>query len=150
MIPIYMVIATSLIIVDQLTKWLVVHYLDIPLQIAPLLVFHRVINRGISWGIFNDNQNPIVFSLITLVITIITGFCIGYLVNLWRQGESIWGLTLICAGSCSNIIDRLVRGGVVDFIEFSYGSFVWPNFNIADICIVFGVGILLIEQYKKL
>jgi len=61
----------------------------------------------------------------------------------YARGASVIAETLIIAGSVSNLIDRAVYGGVVDFVLLSYGTMSWPVFNIADVAIVMGVGLLL-------
>jgi len=66
----------------------------------------------------------------------------------YKQGNNIAAEVCIIAGSISNLIDRVIYGGVIDFIILSYGSLSWPVFNVADAMIVLGV-ILLLLKYEK-
>ena len=66
-----------------------------------------------------------------------------------KRGINVLGEVMVIAGSSSNIIDRMVRGGVVDFIEFSYKNWAWPTFNIADAAIVVGVFFMLMQLLRK-
>jgi signal peptidase II len=144
----YIGLGAVVIAIDQLSKWLVVHTLTHRVVITSLLAFEKTINRGISWGLFYS-ESPFVFWPLTSLIMVLTGGLIFYAIQQAKQGLSVLGLTLVCAGSLSNIIDRVLRGGVIDFIECSWGTYVWPNFNIADICIVLGVCIMLIEHARR-
>jgi signal peptidase II len=83
------------------------------------------------------------------MIMAITAGVAWYAYEQYKEGHNVVGETLVVAGSVSNIIDRFWYGGVVDFIEFSYGTWIWPSFNIADMCIVFGIAIMLISHIKK-
>jgi signal peptidase II len=63
-----------------------------------------------------------------------------------RDRLSALALGLILGGAVGNLIDRVVREEVVDFLHFRlWGGYSWPDFNVADSCIVVGVAILLLE-----
>jgi signal peptidase II len=53
---------------------------------------------------------------------------------------------LVMGGAIGNLIDRLRIGYVIDFVEWFYGDFTWPNFNVADVGISVGVGLLLLDS----
>jgi signal peptidase II len=65
------------------------------------------------------------------------------------QRSLIISLTLILSGAVGNMIDRVMNGFVVDFIDFHYQDFYWPIFNFADIFISIGVVMLIIADWKK-
>ena len=84
-----------------------------------------------------------------LIIIIATGFIIGFIgYYLFTRAPSYerWPLALIVGGALGNLIDRIFRGYVVDFIDVNFFNF--PNFNVADISIIIGIGILLIVIIK--
>ena len=56
-------------------------------------------------------------------------------------------IILIISGAIGNLIDRIRFGAVVDFLDFHIGGYHWPSFNVADICIVVGVGLYLLNWY---
>ena len=56
-------------------------------------------------------------------------------------------LALIVGGALGNLLDRVRFGAVIDFLDFHIGGWHWPAFNVADICIVVGVGLYLLNMY---
>jgi signal peptidase II len=58
-------------------------------------------------------------------------------------------LSLILGGAIGNLIDRVLYGKVVDFIDFSVGTFHWPAFNVADSALTIGIGVILITHLFK-
>ena len=124
-----------IILFDQITKFIVEKYLYFK-QISIIdnvLLFTYVQNRGGAWGIFNNI--PLLF--IVLVPIVIIGLFL-YAIHSKRKLEIV-SIFMIIGGALGNYIDRLIRGYVVDFIDFR----IWPVFNVADIFVVLG-GILLI------
>lgn len=61
-----------------------------------------------------------------------------------------FGLAIILGGALGNLYDRMTLGYVIDFLFFHYQTFYWPAFNVADSAICVGVGILLLDSFKKL
>ncbi len=59
------------------------------------------------------------------------------------------GLALVLGGALGNLYDRITLGYVVDFLYFHYEQFAWPAFNVADSAICVGVGLLLLDSFKK-
>jgi signal peptidase II len=124
-----------IILFDQITKFLVEKYLYFK-QISIIdnvLLFTYLQNRGGAWGIFNDI--PLLF--IVLIPIIVIGLFL-YAMRSKNKIEVV-SVSMIIGGALGNYIDRLIRGYVVDFIDFR----VWPVFNVADIFVVVG-GLLLI------
>jgi signal peptidase II len=58
------------------------------------------------------------------------------------------GLALVLGGATGNVYDRVIRGGVTDFLEFYFGSYVFPTFNVADSAITIGAGLLLLDMWR--
>jgi len=92
-------------------------------------------NTGAAWGILSNQTILLsVFSIIVLCLIYINFSMITSKLPL-----RILAITLISGGICGNLIDRLLRGGVVDFLLFYYKNLQWPAFNIADSAITIGV-----------
>lgn len=144
----YSFLATAVIILDRITKWYALNNWQLREHINQFLSFELTFNRGISWGMFHNASNSL-FVIVSMIIAAVTIAVAGVAIYKLRAGECIWGETLIVAGSISNLIDRLLYGGVVDFIHLSYGQWSWPLFNVADMAIVLGVIIMVWEQYKS-
>ena len=124
---------------DRWTKgWALMHNVDF--QVCSVLNFSLVMNRGISWGLFHNA--PVYGFWILTTVNILITICLAYYTfyhQLYKQKTCIFLEVLVLAGAVSNIIDRFVYGGVVDFIQFHVGSWYFPTFNVADILVVGGV-----------
>jgi signal peptidase II len=135
-------------IADRLTKYWVLNYLTSPYEITSFLSFEFVMNRGVAWGFFHSEaQTP--FVLLSLMIFGVMMLLASFAYNRLNEESLIVGEVLVIAGAFSNIIDRVVYQGVIDFIVFSWGSFAFPAFNIADFCVVLGVAIMFVSVYKN-
>lgn len=135
---------------DQVTKYLALQYLneDISLSIIPgffdlVLVF----NKGAAFGMFSNW--PDVFRWTALgVVSFIALIIVFRLLLCETKGDSISqaALSAVLAGACGNVIDRARFDAVVDFLDFYYGIYHWPAFNIADSAISVGVVILMLRM----
>ncbi len=136
------------IVVDQLSKAYVVAHLTLheswmPLDfVEPVFRFTHVRNTGAAFGMFPDRGA--VFVVIALVVS-------GMILYYYRQLDGhVWlirlALGLQLGGALSNnLLDRLRQGYVVDFFNVGF----WPVFNVADSCIVIGVGLLAFEMLRE-
>ena len=140
---VYYIIALFVVLLDQLTKWLIIAKMELGESIAVIDQFfyitsHR--NRGAAWGILQNQM--LLFYIITVIVIV-------YLVYFLqkhkheKKGFNV-GLALILGGAIGNFIDRLFRKEVVDFFDFRIFSYHYPIFNIADSALVIGVTILII------
>jgi signal peptidase II len=144
----YFILAATIFIIDRITKLIALtQCMESACTVNKFLSFAVVFNRGISWGMFHS-QSDALFFIVSVIIAIITAVLCGYAYHNYKQGNVIAAEVCIIAGSCCNLIDRVVYGGVVDFIILSYDQLSWPVFNIADAVIVFGVGLFLF-RYEK-
>jgi signal peptidase II len=141
-------IAVLTLAADQANKlWLIFGY-DIearqPVRLAPFFDVIFAKNPGISYSLLRAQSGTERLAL--LALTLAATLCIG--VWLWRAGTKIVGasLGLIVGGALGNLCDRLAYGFVADFYHFHLGSFSWYVFNLADVAIVAGVGLLLYDS----
>ncbi len=112
-----------LVVLDQASKVLAIQHLPV------------ILNKGAAWGVF---QNGKFFFIILSVIVLY--YCWRYL------KEEPLSLVLITAGIVGNLIDRLFREGVVDFINIHLFNYPW--FNVADSCLVIGVILIIAKEMK--
>ena len=140
-------IIVGVIGIDQLTKWLTVVNLE-EWESFPLwpTVFHftYVKNTGMAFGMMKDHRWVfIVFSTVAIV---------GLLVYLFRfRPESRWmqvSMALIIGGGIGNMIDRLILGYVIDFLDFTLINF--AVFNVADSFVCIGAGMMILYLVKDL
>ena len=138
------------VFLDQATKLAVAANLSFSDRIPVIEDFFYITharNPGAAFGLFGDA--PVAVRL-TLFIGI-TLVALGMVVNFYRKlapGDrfSALSLGLILGGAVGNLIDRVFRGEVVDFLHFRlWGGYQWPDFNLADSFIVVGVAFLVIE-----
>ena len=134
----------ALVILDQVTKALVINFFDLYDSVAllPIINLTFVVNYGFAFGLLNNpSLNQILVSSVLLVIILY------FLYLLIKTQDKIFQftLTLILAGALGNFIDRIFRGFVIDFIDIYIGKYHWPVFNIADSCITVGFVVLMIN-----
>ena len=143
----YLWIAIVVIALDQLTKYTAADYLvrHGQLELAPFLNLALVHNTGAAFGMLSQAsgwQN--VFFIVVALIA-----CVAILWIAWRLERKdlllVTGLMLILGGAAGNLIDRLVHGYVIDFIDVYYHDWHWPAFNIADSAITIGAVILALD-----
>ena len=136
-------LSVLIIVLDQLTKFIVHSTMNLydSIQVVPyLLNFTYIRNEGIAFGIYFEGAETI-FIVLPILIT-------NYLFDLLKSEEfqdkfSQIALFLIIAGAVGNIIDRIFRGYVVDFIDFHLNGMHWYVFNIADSSVTIGLIFLL-------
>ena len=150
--PTLLLIAALVTLLDRLSKnWIVAHIL--PGRARTLIpgVFRltHVLNTGAAFSL-GDSLSPtlmrnglIAFSVVAVLI--VAGM-------LWRTGRALSvtsvALALILGGALGNLYDRLVLRHVVDFLEVTIVHYHWPDFNVADSCIVTGACLLLLEIFR--
>lgn len=141
----YVSLFTVIFSLDRLTKHLVLYQMP-RFIVNQFLSIDLVINRGISWGLFHSQQSGTFWALNVVIACIITTLLM-YMITEYKSGRPILGETMVLAGALSNYCDRIWYHGVVDFIAFSFGTYGFPVFNVADIFIVCGVGLILLGHY---
>lgn len=141
-------LSVILLLVDQISKLLVVKLIDInsPVQIIKNLFYLTYThNTGAAFSILTGQR--ILLILIAIIILIIL---FNYLrKNKVEKRVDKLAFSLIIGGSLGNLVDRIVRGYVVDFIDVKIFGYNFPIFNIADTFIVIGVFLLLITLTRK-
>ena len=144
----YITISIGVLILDRVTKLYALEHFGVEQKVFQFLSFELVINRGISWGILNSSSTFtfLCVVLLTLLVTCALGI---YAYRRILQGYTIVGELLVFTGSLSNILDRVLYNGVVDFILVHIQSWSWPVFNIADSAIVLGVVCMMIQLIKQ-
>jgi len=139
-----------IVALDQLTKAVV--RAKIPLHssvtvVSGLLDFTHVRNTGAAFGFLNAVDLPFKTAVIAVVAT---AALIGvglYAAGLARhQLVARVGLALIIGGAAGNLLDRVVSGSVVDFVDVYWRTYHFWAFNVADSAITFGVGIMILDM----
>ena len=146
----YLAIAGGVFLIDQSTKAWAVSRLrlgaDMPV-IPGFLNFAYAENTGVAFSMLDNQGDAGRWGL--SVVAMIAGSLVIYF--FWRTPRSddriLGALALLLAGIVGNVVDRIRLGFVVDFIDVQFGSWHYPTFNVADMAIVTGAGLLIIDMF---
>lgn len=144
----YFLTLLLLTVADRCSKLFAVKAFVIPYKVTNFLSFELVFNRGISWGLFGS-ESDIVFAVVNLVIIFFLIFFVVYMKQRYQHKQSVFAELLVMCGALSNVCDRFYYQGVIDFIVLSLNSWSWPVFNLADVFIVIGIGVMFFRGHKS-
>lgn len=143
------IITIVLVLLDIISKLLIKNYLELYQSIKVINNFLNITyvrNTGAAWSLFNDMS----FMVLGISMIIILGIILYiYKHRPYNINEKI-SYSLILGGAIGNFIDRVLYGYVVDFIDIKIFSYDYPIFNLADVFIVLGVIILMIDIWRGL
>ena len=146
----YLAIAGGVFMIDQATKAWAVRRLRFgeDINIIPgFLNFAYAQNTGVAFSMLDDHGDAGRWGL--SIVAMIAGALVVYF--FWRTPRSddriLGALALLLAGIAGNVTDRVRLGFVVDFIDVQFGSWHYPTFNVADMAIVAGAGLMIIDMF---
>jgi len=140
-------LAAVVIALDQVTKWWILTRVMTPPRVIEITSYFNLVmtwNRGVSFGMFNNDASWNLW-LLPLLVLVISGMLLVWLARAGRPVLAL-GLGGILGGAIGNLIDRLRFGAVADFLDFHVWGFHWPAFNVADAAITIGVTVLIAES----
>ena len=136
-----------IILLDQLSKIIVDRIIPLNRSIPvmeELFNLTHIRNKGAAFGIFAGSAETFRLSFLILFSALAIGFIVAMLRRLpEREKGLITALTFILGGAAGNLVDRLLYGEVIDFLDFYWSRFHWPAFNFADSFITMGVALTL-------
>ncbi|PVZ70434.1 signal peptidase II [Pelagibaculum spongiae] len=146
---VWMLIAAFWIIFDQTSKYYAELLLEFarPIEVFPFFNWTLLYNEGAAFSFLSDagGWQRWFFSILAGTVSVVIA------VWLWKlpQHEKLNGFALSCVlgGAVGNLIDRVRLGHVVDFLDFYYQNSHWPAFNVADVAIVCGVILMLLDGF---
>ena len=150
---ILIIVSLIIIVLDQLTKWLVLIHMPL-YQSIPIIenVFNltHIHNTGGAFGFMAD-QSPLIRKILFHGVSLIS---LGVIIYFYHQSPKNYpfllvALSLIFGGAIGNLIDRFRMGEVVDFLDFYIGTYHWPAFNVADSAVSVGVTVLMYYMIFK-
>ena len=150
----YFICIFFLVAVDQLTKTIVNRSMGLysSIKVIPgFLNLTYIRNKGAIFGFFSWPGNSLVYVFLTLTSFLALSLVIYYFFKT-PSSEKLMkiSLSLILAGALGNLIDRVFRGYVIDFVDCYIKKWHWPFFNVADSCITIGALFLIyIFLFKK-
>jgi signal peptidase II len=141
-------VAAIVVILDQLTKWMIVKWVPlydkIPINSFINITHQR--NTGAAFSFLADAAGWQRWFFIVLA-TVVSGYIVYWLWQIRHQGQVVLaaGLALVLGGALGNVIDRVLLGSVVDFIQVLIFGWPFPSFNIADSAISAGAVFLVVD-----
>jgi signal peptidase II len=146
----YLVAAGAVFMIDQTTKaWAVrrLRFGDVKEVIPNFLNFAYAQNTGVAFSMFDDHGDTGRWGL-SIVAGVAATLVLYFFWKTPRSDDRILGaLCLLLAGIIGNVVDRLRLGFVVDFIDVQFGSWHYPTFNVADMAICIGAGLLILDMF---
>lgn len=139
------------IALDQLTKWWAKTTLILyePVPVLPFFNFTLMHNPGAAFSFLASagGWQRWFFLVLSLIISIILVMWISRLRT--GEGRLAVALALVLGGAVGNLIDRALHGYVIDFLDFHYGQWHWPAFNLADSAITLGAILLILDSLLR-
>ena len=150
---IYLVFITVLLTIDQITKTAIfrsINPFDERSIIPDFFNLVHVRNKGAIFGFFSNADSSFIFVLLTVFSLAALGLVVYYFIKT-PVSEKLMNvsLSLILAGALGNQVDRILRGYVIDFLDFNFWGWHWPSFNVADSCISTGAVLLIFIFFFK-
>jgi signal peptidase II len=145
-------LSVAIVLLDQLTKWIVDRTMPLYHAIPVIDGFFNLTyirNTGAAFGILAGSGAAFRLPFLMFFSLLAIGFIIAMLRRLpERETGLIIALTFILGGAMGNLIDRFAYGEVIDFLDFYWGNYHWPAFNVADSFITVGVTITIYYLVK--
>jgi signal peptidase II len=146
-------ISALVVILDRITKRIVAQQLpngQAHTVIPGVFRISDVHNTGAAFSMFAENASPVTVRNILIAFSVVAVIILFGM--LWRAGRYLTvtsvALALILGGAFGNLYDRVRYHYVIDFLEVRIVHYHWPDFNLADSCIVIGACLLLIEIFR--
>ncbi len=146
-LPLFYLVALVIFALDQATKWWISSTMSRGESRSVIGDFFRltyVHNDGAAFGL--DLGGRWAFVVVTIAVTLFIVFSYS---RAERRLLPRWALALVLGGALGNLVDRIRLGEVIDFLQFGVGGVYWPIFNIADIGVSVGVGLLALHLFRK-
>ena len=142
-------LSVGALVLDRATKFAIERYTSpffrLPI-ISDIVVLVHTKNPGIAFSLFSDSSSPWLKPLLLISSGAVMALLVWLLVTGRAGGHlATAGISLILGGAAGNALDRLLYGGVTDFVEVRLCTYRWPAFNVADSVITIGAVLVLIE-----
>jgi len=152
-VRLYFIILSAVLVADQLTKYLIINNFSLYESRVVIEGFFNLVyvtNKGAAFSMFASVDSPVRhYFFITVNCAAFIGLTIAaYKMHLKYRYYTL-SFALIGGGALGNVIDRFHQGAVIDFLDFYFGSYHWPAFNVADSAICVGVGVLFVTNFLE-
>ena len=145
-------LALAALLADQISKHAVERFTpagSTRVLVPGLLNLVHTSNPGVAFWLLADSSTPWLAPLLIAFSVAVIAMLVWLLVT-GRAGGRLaqCGLALILGGATGNVLDRVMRRSVTDFIDFYIGNHHWYTFNVADSAIVVGAGLVVLELFR--
>jgi signal peptidase II len=143
-------LACVLLLLDQFTKVLILAYYHAgeSTYVTGFLNIVRVHNKGAAFSFLADAAGWQRWFFVAIGVA-----AVAFIIHMLRShtGQRLFSFALSCvmSGAVGNVLDRLLHGYVVDFVDFHLGRWHFPAFNVADSAITVGVGLLILDEVRR-
>jgi signal peptidase II len=146
----WLLIALLVIVLDQVTKALVVEQFDLgdSRYVAPFFNLVRAHNPGAAFSFLAGADGWQRWFFIVLGFAA-SGFIVWMILRHPGQTLFCFAVSLILGGALGNVVDRLVHGHVIDFIQVHWAGWFFPSFNVADSAITAGAVLLIVDELLR-
>lgn len=142
----------AIVVADRAIKYAIERYTaeGFRRELVPnIVVLVHNVNSGIAFGILSEPASRwisvlLIASSAAVIVLLVWLLVVGWAGGPWCQA----GLALIAGGAAGNLLDRVLHGGVTDFLELRAGSFAWPAFNLADAAITIGAFLVILDLLR--
>jgi signal peptidase II len=144
-------LSLAAVAVDRATKFAIERYTSPFFRrsiVSDVVVLVHNQNPGIAFGVFSDSSSPWLTPVLLTSSALVMAF-LAWMIVKGRAGGALAtsGLALILGGAAGNALDRVIHGGVTDFLEVRLWKYAWPAFNAADSAITIGAILVLYELF---
>jgi signal peptidase II len=142
-------VSLAVLACDRATKFAIERYTGLFFRrsvVSDIVVLVHSQNPGIAFSIFSNSKSPWLAPLLVASSLVVMALLVWMIVT-GRAGDALaqCGLALILGGAAGNALDRVIHGGVTDFLEVRLWTYIWPAFNVADSAITIGAILVLFE-----
>lgn len=133
--------------IDQVTKQMALAAVFQPPRVIEVLPFFNLVpvwNTGMSFGMLSGGGDLVKWGLTILALAV--GALLPWIARSWDRLSRI-GAILMASGALGNAIDRMIYGAVIDFIDLFAGQYHWPAFNVADMGVTIGAGMMILAPF---
>ena len=149
----YIIVIGALLAADQITKIVIartIHFHSNVPVIPGFLNLTHIHNRGAIFGFFSRDGGPVMYILLTLASLFALSFVVYYFFKTpYSEKLMKVSLALILAGALGNLIDRIIKGYVIDFVDMYVKEWHWPTYNLADSSITIGALLLVFVLLRR-
>jgi signal peptidase II len=143
-------LSVVVLVADQASKWAALAGLDYarPVEVLPFFDLTLLYNTGAAFSFLAGHDGWQRWFFVGLAGVVVAALTVWLAFVAIRDGRIKAGVSLVIGGAIGNVVDRVVYGHVIDFLDFHVAGWHWPAFNIADAAITIGVALIIWAELR--